>query len=250
VPVPATPFGGAPAPGAPRARAEARPHRTPATPAAPKPPPPGRPQSATGSSCGARPHPSSPAPSPLRRRARTWLRTTLATRADHPRQTRASRKLMALCRPEAEKRAAARNVRSARTASWRFLEAVAEAGSRACSTSCPRRASRTACADEGTLLNRYQETRRRHPLAPSGNVIDGIQRETELLEPIRERADSVIDTTRLSASMLRRKVANELLEREAPGRMAVTSHLVRPQARAAARRRLGVRRPLPSQPAL
>jgi RNase adaptor protein for sRNA GlmZ degradation len=53
-------------------------------------------------------------------------------------------------------------------------------------------------------------------------VIDGIQRETELLEPIRERADSVIDTTGLSASMLRRKVANELLEREAPGRMAVT----------------------------
>jgi UPF0042 nucleotide-binding protein len=78
------------------------------------------------------------------------------------------------------------------------------------------------CADEETLLSRYKETRRRHPLAPSGNLIDGIRREAELLEPIRERADTVIDTSGLSASMLRRKVANELLEPESPGRLAVT----------------------------
>jgi RNase adapter protein RapZ len=78
------------------------------------------------------------------------------------------------------------------------------------------------CADEQTLLNRYKETRRRHPLAPSGNVIDGIRREQELLEPIRERADLEIDTSGLSAAMLRRRVAGELLEPESPGRLAVT----------------------------
>ena len=78
------------------------------------------------------------------------------------------------------------------------------------------------CADEQTLLNRYKETRRRHPLAPSGNVIDGIQREQELLAPIRERADLEIDTSGLSASMLRRRIAGELLALESTGRLAVT----------------------------
>jgi UPF0042 nucleotide-binding protein len=78
------------------------------------------------------------------------------------------------------------------------------------------------CADDETLLNRYKETRRRHPLAPAGNVIDGIRREAEALAPIRELADSIVDTSGLSASMLRRKIANELLEKSSPKRLAVT----------------------------
>ena len=78
------------------------------------------------------------------------------------------------------------------------------------------------CADDETLLNRYKETRRRHPLAPSGNLIDGIRREAEALAPIRELADSVVDTSGLSAAMLRRKIANELLEATSPRRLAVT----------------------------
>jgi RNase adapter protein RapZ len=77
-------------------------------------------------------------------------------------------------------------------------------------------------ADEQTLLTRYKETRRRHPLAPNGNVANGIRREAELLAPIRERADCVIDTTGLSPSMLRRKVASEMLAPGQPGRLAVS----------------------------
>jgi UPF0042 nucleotide-binding protein len=77
-------------------------------------------------------------------------------------------------------------------------------------------------SDDQTLLNRYKETRRRHPLAPHGNVVDGIQRERELLGPVRERADWCIDTSGLSANALRRKVADELLEPGTPGRLAVT----------------------------
>jgi RNase adapter protein RapZ len=77
-------------------------------------------------------------------------------------------------------------------------------------------------AEEETLLTRYKETRRRHPLAQEGNVLDGIRREQELLGPIRDRADVIIDTTGLSASNLRRKVANELLRQPQPGRLAVT----------------------------
>ena len=78
------------------------------------------------------------------------------------------------------------------------------------------------CADEETLLSRYKETRRRHPLAPEGNLIDGIRREAEALLPIRELADTLIDTSGLSASALRRKVANEMLEEKSERRLAVT----------------------------
>ena len=60
-------------------------------------------------------------------------------------------------------------------------------------------------AQEETLLTRYKETRRRHPLAPAGSLIDGIRREAEALAPIRELADSLIDTSGLSASALRRR---------------------------------------------
>jgi UPF0042 nucleotide-binding protein len=77
-------------------------------------------------------------------------------------------------------------------------------------------------ADEQTLLTRYKETRRRHPLAASGSVVDGIRRELDLLAPVRARADLVIDTSGLSPSALRRKVADELLEPEANTTLAVT----------------------------
>jgi UPF0042 nucleotide-binding protein len=77
-------------------------------------------------------------------------------------------------------------------------------------------------ADEEDLVNRYKETRRRHPLAPHGSVIDGIRAEIELLAPVKERADIVIDTSGLSAAALRRKVADELLSPASPGRLAVT----------------------------
>jgi UPF0042 nucleotide-binding protein len=77
-------------------------------------------------------------------------------------------------------------------------------------------------ADEQALLTRYKETRRRHPLAPSGSVADGIAREREALAPLRSRADVVIDTTGLTVAMLRRKLADELLPSRTPGRLAVT----------------------------
>ena len=77
-------------------------------------------------------------------------------------------------------------------------------------------------ADEEALVNRYKETRRRHPLAPHGSVVDGIRAEQELLAPVRLRANLVIDTSGLSATALRRKVADELLVTATPGKLAVT----------------------------
>ena len=77
-------------------------------------------------------------------------------------------------------------------------------------------------AAEQTLVNRYKETRRRHPLAPDGSVAAGVASERALLEPLRSRADVVIDTTGMSAAMLRGKIADELLPHRAAGRLALT----------------------------
>jgi UPF0042 nucleotide-binding protein len=77
-------------------------------------------------------------------------------------------------------------------------------------------------ASESTLLTRYKETRRRHPLAPTGSVTEGIARERELLAPLRARADVILDTGALSAAMLRRRISEELIPSRTPGRLAVT----------------------------
>jgi UPF0042 nucleotide-binding protein len=77
-------------------------------------------------------------------------------------------------------------------------------------------------ADEATLLDRYKETRRRHPVAPEGRIVDGIRAEREMLAPLRERADIVVDTTDLTGGELRRRIAEELLGTERAGKLALT----------------------------
>ena len=79
-------------------------------------------------------------------------------------------------------------------------------------------------ATEDVLLARFKETRRRHPLAGNGNggVLSAIRAERALLGPLKERADAVIDTTDLSASRLRKVVADKMLPREHRGKLAVT----------------------------
>ena len=59
-------------------------------------------------------------------------------------------------------------------------------------------------ADRETIIGRYKETRRLHPLMRGNDTIeDAARREEELLRPLRERADFVIDTTKMPASKLR-----------------------------------------------
>ena len=77
-------------------------------------------------------------------------------------------------------------------------------------------------ADEETLLDRYKETRRRHPLAPEGRIVDGIRSERELLGPLRERADVVMDTTDSTAAELRRRISEEMLGEDPGGLLALT----------------------------
>ncbi len=59
-------------------------------------------------------------------------------------------------------------------------------------------------ADDETLTRRYHETRRRHPMASDGSLVEGIERERRLLEPLRRAASIVIDTSLLTAHDLRR----------------------------------------------
>ncbi len=61
------------------------------------------------------------------------------------------------------------------------------------------------CSDE-VLLRRFSETRRRHPLAPAESPEVGIARERALLQPIRDRADVLIDTTDLNVHQLRAEI--------------------------------------------
>jgi RNase adapter protein RapZ len=77
-------------------------------------------------------------------------------------------------------------------------------------------------AAEQTLVTRYKETRRRHPLAPEGSVAAGIASERALLEPLRSRANLVIDTTDMSPATLRERIADELLPGKVAGRLALT----------------------------
>ncbi len=63
-----------------------------------------------------------------------------------------------------------------------------------------------AWAEDAVLLRRYTETRRRHPMAPQGRVIDGIRAEEFSTAPLREDADLVIDTSELPLGELRRRI--------------------------------------------
>jgi len=66
-----------------------------------------------------------------------------------------------------------------------------------------------AWADEDVLLRRYTETRRRHPLAPQGKVIDGIAAEQLATAPLRSGADLVLDTSKLPLPELRRLIERQ-----------------------------------------
>ncbi len=76
-------------------------------------------------------------------------------------------------------------------------------------------------ADEETLLGRYKETRRRHPLSPTGSVAQGIAAEREALDHLKAQADFVLDTSGIAAATLRRRIADEFLPRQSRSKLAV-----------------------------
>lgn len=81
-------------------------------------------------------------------------------------------------------------------------------------------------ASPATLVSRYQETRRKHPLAArAGSLSRSIALEADMLNPLREDADYIIDTTELSTADLRKEIMALLDEDkpEGPPRVNVSS---------------------------
>ncbi|MTB64993.1 RNase adapter RapZ [Streptococcus sp. zg-86] len=64
-------------------------------------------------------------------------------------------------------------------------------------------------ATDSELVARYKETRRSHPLAADGRVLDGIQLERELLAPLKNMSQNVIDTTELTPRNLRKEISDQ-----------------------------------------
>ncbi len=61
------------------------------------------------------------------------------------------------------------------------------------------------CSAE-VLIRRFSETRRRHPLAPAESAAIGVERELDLLQPIRDRSDTRIDTSDMNVHHLREEI--------------------------------------------
>jgi UPF0042 nucleotide-binding protein len=72
-------------------------------------------------------------------------------------------------------------------------------------------------ASDETLVRRYHETRRRHPLAGEGNVLDGIRAERKALAHLREIANRVIDTTSLTVHQLKDQMVHSYGPQAAKG---------------------------------
>lgn len=62
-------------------------------------------------------------------------------------------------------------------------------------------------ASDETLIKRYKETRRQHPLSGNGRIIDGISKEREMLREVRSRATHILDTSMLKSSQLAEQIA-------------------------------------------
>ncbi|MBQ5927770.1 MAG: RNase adapter RapZ [Oscillibacter sp.] len=75
-----------------------------------------------------------------------------------------------------------------------------------------------------TIIKRYKETRRRHPLAGKADTLEeAVYKEQELLSPVRARADVVIDTTDLSTAQLQQEMLHRFAEDSGGMSVTVTS---------------------------
>lgn len=77
-------------------------------------------------------------------------------------------------------------------------------------------------ATDSTLVKRYKETRRVHPLSPEGRVEDGIRKERAILNDIRNKADYVIDTSKLLTRELKEELDRIFVRNEEYNSLMVT----------------------------
>ncbi|MFH5187436.1 RNase adapter RapZ [Paenibacillus sp. TAB 01] len=72
-------------------------------------------------------------------------------------------------------------------------------------------------ATDGVLVQRYKESRRKHPLAPTGAPLEGIHQERRLLEELKGVATQVIDTSSLKPAQLKEKIVARFTNLESNG---------------------------------
>lgn len=77
-------------------------------------------------------------------------------------------------------------------------------------------------ASNETLVKRFKESRRSHPLSKKGSILTGINKEREMLSQIKEKADWVIDTSDLSVKALKEQLRNIYGENNTKNNMAVS----------------------------
>ena len=77
-------------------------------------------------------------------------------------------------------------------------------------------------ATDGDLLNRFEATRRRHPLAPADRVVEGIRKERLVMEALKEQADLIIDTSGMSPHLLRDRIRDAFGGRPAKDTLQVS----------------------------
>ena len=76
-------------------------------------------------------------------------------------------------------------------------------------------------ARDEVLIRRFSETRHRHPLADQRGIASSIAEERRVLDPVRDEADVVVDTSDLSLRELRERIFAHLGEQEATDRLAI-----------------------------
>lgn len=64
-------------------------------------------------------------------------------------------------------------------------------------------------SSDTTLVNRYKETRRKHPLSSDGNILEGISKERKMLEELKELSNYTIDTSDLNVHQLKDIIRNK-----------------------------------------
>lgn len=67
-------------------------------------------------------------------------------------------------------------------------------------------------ASDEVLVKRFKESRRLHPLAPEGRIVEGIESERQRLASLRAHADMIIDTSRITPAGLKQEIAMRFIE--------------------------------------
>ena len=63
-------------------------------------------------------------------------------------------------------------------------------------------------ASDEVLVKRYKELRRPHPISEDGNILDGIKNEREILSEVKDKADYIIDTSKLKLGRLKEEIVS------------------------------------------